>query len=169
MLYLSPEWLAAAAAAMAADRSLASALAGSTFTVEHVVEGAPGGTVRWHLVVEDGTVALVAGPAAHPDVRLTTTWATATAIARGALAAPRAFAEGRLRVGGDLRAVLDHQRALASVDDALAALRAVTTYDRTDEERTCPRCPRSKPTPSGSPASSPASPSPASDPSPSRR
>lgn len=129
MRYLSPEWLDAAHDALAADDALAGALSGVTITVEQTVDGSPDGTVRWHVAVDDGKVALTPGPAVRPDVRFTTSWATAVAIARGELAAQRAFVEGDLRVGGDLTVLIAHQRAVAAVDDALAALRAVTTYD----------------------------------------
>lgn len=133
MRYLSPEWLDAARDAVAADDALAAALAGVTLTVEQAVDGTPDGTVRWNVSVHDGKVMLTPGPAARPDVRFTTTWDTAVAIARGELAAQRAFVEGRLRVGGDLTVLITHQRAVAAVDDALAGVRAATTYDPTDD------------------------------------
>lgn len=129
MRYLSPEWLDAARDAVAADDALATALAGVTLSVEQTVDGTPDGTVRWHIAVGDGKVALTPGPASRPDVRFTTTWDTAVAVARGDLAAQRAFVEGELRVGGDLTLLIAHQHAVAAVDDALAALRADTTYD----------------------------------------
>jgi putative sterol carrier protein len=126
--YLSPEWLDAAGAALAGDDALAAALAGVTLTVEQIVDGTPDGTVRWHLAIEDGKVALTPGPAARPDVRFTTTYAVAAAVARGESSAQRAFIEGGLRVGGDLSSVVAHQRTLAAVDDALVDVRAATTY-----------------------------------------
>jgi len=126
--YLSPEWLDAAGAALAADEALAESLAGVTLTVEQAVDGTPHGTVRWHVTVDDGKVALTPGPAARPDVRFTTTYPVAAAVARGEASAQRTFIEGGLRVGGDLSLLITHQRALAAVDDALAAVRAATTY-----------------------------------------
>jgi hypothetical protein len=44
------------------------------------------------------------------------------------VSAQRAFVEGRLRVGGDLSLLVTHQRAIAAVDDALAPVRARTTF-----------------------------------------
>jgi predicted lipid carrier protein YhbT len=126
--YLSPEWMDAAGAALARDERLATALRGVRLTVEQVVED-PAGTVRWHVVVDDGRARLVPGPAAAPDLRFTTDRATAAGIASGRLSAQRAFVEGRLRVGGDLSTLLAHQRAVAAVDDALAEVRAATTFD----------------------------------------
>jgi glutamine cyclotransferase len=131
MQYLTAEWLDAAADALAADDTLATALAGVDLTIEHtVVDGdAARGAVTWHVAVADGKVSLAAGPAPRADVRFTTDRATAAAIASGALPAQRAFVEGRLQVGGDLSVLITHQRAVAAVDDALAPLRPHTTYE----------------------------------------
>lgn len=127
--YLSPRWIDAAREAVAADDGLAAALAGVTLTVEQTVEGGPDGTVTWHIAIDDGKVGLAPGPATDPDLRFTTGYDTAALVASGALAAQRAFVEGRLRVGGDLSLLLTHQRAIAAIDDALAPVRADTTYE----------------------------------------
>ena len=50
--------------------------------------------------------------------------ATAEAIHRGELSAQTAFIEGRLRLGGDLRAVIERASALAAIDDVFGAARA---------------------------------------------
>lgn len=132
MRYLSPAWTAAAGRALAADEQLADTLAGVALTVEQVVTGGPDGDVAWHLALGGRRVRLTPGPvpAGDPpaDLRFTTDYATAAAIAGGQLGAQRAFVEGRLRVGGDLSLLIAHQRALAAVDDALAKVRAETTY-----------------------------------------
>lgn len=131
MRYLSAEWFDAASEAVSADDALAAALAGVALTIEQVVVdgGGAGATVTWHVAIADGKVALAAGPAPRADVRFTTDRATAAAVASGTLSAQRAFVEGHLRVGGDLSALITHQRAVAAVDDALAPLRPRTTYD----------------------------------------
>ncbi len=126
--YLSARWIEAAGEAVAADVALPATLAGVTLTVEQTVDGGPDGTVTWHLAVADGRATLAAGPAEKPDVRFSTGYDTAAAIAAGTLAAQRAFVEGRLRVGGDLSLLIAHQRAIGALDDALAAVRADTTY-----------------------------------------
>ena len=94
-------------------------------TSPRTAEGEP---VRWHVTIADGRAALVPGAADHPDLRFTTDYATAAAIAAGTLSAQRAFVEGRLRVGGDLSLLIAHQRAIAAVDDVLAPVRDQTTY-----------------------------------------
>jgi hypothetical protein len=119
----------AASIAIAGNPGLARATAGVRLTVEHVVIDAPAGTVCWHVTIDDGHVALTEGRAVDPDLRFTTDYATASRIAAGTVGAQRAFVEGRLRVGGDLAALIRHQKALATIDDALAGVRVRT--DRT--------------------------------------
>jgi hypothetical protein len=53
---------------------------------------------------------------------------TAAAIATGRLSAQAAFIDGRLRVGGDLSALLDRAAELAALDDLFASARAATTW-----------------------------------------
>jgi len=62
----------------------------------------------------------------NPDLRFTTDYATAARIAAGGLGAQRAFVEGRLRVGGDLSLLIRHHKALSTIDDVLAGVRART-------------------------------------------
>ncbi len=119
----------AARRALAGDGELAAALAGVTLAVEQAVDGGPDGDVRWLLDIRDGQVDLVPGPAGRADLSFTTSYATAAQIAAGTLSAQRAFMEGHLKVGGDLSLLITHQRAVAAVDDALAPVRAETTYE----------------------------------------
>jgi hypothetical protein len=129
--YLSREWIDAAGRALAGDAGLKDATVDLRLTLEQVVTDGPTGTARWHIAVDHGRVELAEGapPADSPaDLRFTTSYATAAAIASGSLGAQRAFAEGRLRVGGDLSLLVAHHRTLASLDDALAPLRAETEF-----------------------------------------
>jgi SCP-2 sterol transfer family len=126
--YLSAEWMRAAHRAIADDASIGRGTAGVRLTVEHVVVDGPRGTVRWHIAVDDGEVDLVAGAAVRPDLRFTTDYATASRIAAGRMGAQRAFVEGHLRVGGDLSLLIRHHKALSTIDDALAGVRARTRY-----------------------------------------
>ncbi len=125
--FLSPEWVAALDHAVAADRPLREATADLDLVVEQVVEPVAGGEpVVFHVVFDHGTVRVAAGPAASPTVRFTQDEATARAVASGADSAQRAFMTGRLRLGGDLRAVLENQGAIAALADVFAAVRAET-------------------------------------------
>ena len=81
---------------------------------------------RYHLEVGDGRVSVHPGAAEAPTVRFSSDLATAWEIASGRGSAQRAFMAGRLRVGGDLRALLDHAAGLGATTDAFAAVRART-------------------------------------------
>ncbi len=101
--------------------------------IEQVVRAVPGrGEVRYHFRVDAGGACVVEGAPPDPaDVRLTTDYDTATAIALGKENAQSALAQGRLRLGGDIDTLVRGAAALAALDDATAALRAATTYPAT--------------------------------------
>ena len=123
--FLSPAWLAdLAAAADAVEVS-----DGESFTVQQVVVDSAEEPVRWVLRVSGGRVAVEATGVPEADVTLTTDRTTAAALARGQLAVTDAFMAGRLRVAGDLRALLRAGGVLAALDAAFASVRERTTWD----------------------------------------
>lgn len=119
--FLSEAWfeeMAAAGRAASVDDSL-------RLTVQQVVTGVPDqGDVAYVVEIRDGTIDVRRGHAVEPDLRFTQDHATALAVHRGELAAQAAFIAGRLRVGGDLSALLVHARTLAEVDDVFGGARA---------------------------------------------
>jgi putative sterol carrier protein len=124
--FLSPEWVAdlattAEGVEVAADQDV---------TVQQVVVVDGGGEqVRWGLRVAGGRVAVVPGEVPGADVTLTTDQATATSLARGEAAVTDVFMAGRLRLAGDLRALMRAGAALGALDEAFAAVRDRTTWD----------------------------------------
>jgi hypothetical protein len=125
--FLSELWLGELDRAVRASASV-SALA--PIVIEQVVRDVPGrGEVRYRIQVDDGGARVAEGaPPGPPDVRLTTDYPTAVAIALGKENAQIALARGRLRIGGDIDTLARRAGALAALDDATAALRAATTY-----------------------------------------
>jgi len=126
--FLSPAWLHDLDAAVRAEPEL-SAL--NPIEIEQVVSGVPRrGEVRYRIVVDDGGAHVsVDGERDHAaDVRLTTDFATAVAIAAGKENAQTALAEGRLRLGGRIDLLVRRAPAFAALGDATAALRALTTF-----------------------------------------
>jgi putative sterol carrier protein len=122
--FLSPEWLDDLVAAA----QTGSGPDGAPFTLQQVVAGTPEGEVAWSVTVGDGSVAVAKGR--HPAATITFTQdrSTAAAIHQGELSAQAAFMTGRLRVGGDVRVLLERQDAMASLDDLFARVRLATTY-----------------------------------------
>ena len=89
-----------------------------------IPDGPEGREVAYALVVDEGRVRLVRGRVDDPDLTFTQDRATAEAIHRGELSAQAAFMQGRLRLGGDLRTVIDRAGELAAIDDVFASARA---------------------------------------------
>ena len=75
---------------------------------------------RWQVVIADGRVRIEHDPSADADVRITTDLATASGIHAGEISAQRAFLDGRLRIGGDVQALMDHREVLAELGLGLA-------------------------------------------------
>lgn len=121
----SEEWIAALDTVARADEGLRAASAGRRVVIgQEVVDGER--RTRWHVVLDDGEVAVRPGPAPDPDVIFSQDRATAEAVARGEVAARTAFVLGHIRIGGDIRVLLDLAPALAGLGDVFAGVRALT-------------------------------------------
>lgn len=121
--FLSDAWFAELEAAAGAAR-VADDLA---VTIQQVVTDGDD-EVAFSIALADGVARVRRGhdPGAHVTFRQDRT--TAAAIARGELSAQVAFLDGRLRLGGDITALLDRSGAVAAVDDLFRTVRASTTW-----------------------------------------
>lgn len=125
--FLSPEWLEL-------QRSLASTLPvrpGATARLQIVVTGGPDGDVIYTQVIEDGQlVASVLGADDSADVTLTQAYPDAVAIAKGELDANAAFMQGRVKVVGNMGALMAVMPLTQSTDyqDLVTALAADTEF-----------------------------------------
>lgn len=126
--FLSGEWIEEAAEAAASSEELKEATAGVHLAVQQIVTGGPEGDARYVVSIDDGALVLRLGEDDTPDVTFTLEWATAVAMATGALGAQEAFTTGRLQLRGDVATLLRHGPALAGVDAVFASLRERTTY-----------------------------------------
>ena len=93
-----------------------------SLTLRHVI-----GEVIYVVRVEGGAVRASLGDA-PADVTFIEDYETAAAIARGELAPQQAVMSGRLKVTGDVSALVRHAGALRAVEDAFASARAGTSY-----------------------------------------
>ena len=123
--FLSPEWI----------RALDTAAGGATvpgdarLTLQQIVVGDDGeADVRFHLVVGDGRLRMLAGEAASAEVTFIQSREVAAALSRGELNAQQALAAGRLKLRGDLDLLLRQAPALTALEDVFAAVRAETIY-----------------------------------------
>lgn len=125
--FLSEMWLRDLDAAVQASATVAVL---APVEIEQVVSGVPGrGDVRYRIRIDSGGARVTTAEASEPpDLRLSTDYDTAVAIASGRENAQIALARGRLRLGGDIEVLIRRADALGALEDATAALRAATTY-----------------------------------------
>jgi hypothetical protein len=121
--YLSDEWFDQLGAAPERPGD-----GGHQLVLQHVVTGGPSGETRYHVLITDGRAQIIRGVAADPDVTFAEDYATAASIASGQLSAPTALLAGRIRVAGDMAALVARQGELAVDDPVPPAARAATTY-----------------------------------------
>ncbi len=129
--FLSPAWIAeldAAARAAASGGGPAVLPVGPTLRVAVEVPDAPGGAVRYVMVLDAAGPRVVAGADEPADVTLRQTYAVARRLNRGEANAQRVLAEGSATIDGDLNRLAAAAADLARLDDAFAAVRAATTF-----------------------------------------
>jgi len=128
--YPSAAWIDRAAGAVAGDAALQQLRPPEPFVIQQTVgtatevDDAP--SLVWHVAFGPDGVHLRGGRPAHADVTFACDLETARSIHNGEQSAQGAFMAGHLRVGGDINALLAHQDLLASLSDALGAVRDVT-------------------------------------------
>ena len=127
--FLSDEWVAAMNAAAAGSDRLAEATVTTALAIQQVIRRADGGDVAYVVRVDHGRVSVEPGRDPAADVTVTEDLDTAVAVARGELNPQVAFMTGRVRVAGDIRALLAGYQALADLEDVFDPVRAATSYD----------------------------------------
>lgn len=120
-VYLSPEWIEEADAALRASGLCTSE--GDRFAVEQQV-----GEIVFHMVFDGNGACMGSGPATDPAVVFCQSWETAVAVAQGQLSAEEAVLNGEVTFEGDPMALLSHRRLLAHAEDVFAALRTRTLW-----------------------------------------
>ena len=121
--FLSGEWLERLAAATAP----AAGPPDVQVSIHQRVTGGPDGDVEYTVRLSGGRVTVEPGPG-PADVEIVEDYETAAAISQGRLSPAAAFAAGRLRLGGAVGALVEHQEALSAVGPLLAGLAGTTTY-----------------------------------------
>jgi hypothetical protein len=123
-VFLSSEWIAELDAAVAAS-SLPPATQGQRITIEQRITDTPTASeVTFHLVIAADGAHVAEGPAAAPDVTVTTDYETARALHEGRTTALHALISGRYKIRGRLTSL----RLLSELDDTFVAVRRRTTF-----------------------------------------
>ncbi|HWC40108.1 MAG TPA: SCP2 sterol-binding domain-containing protein [Acidimicrobiales bacterium] len=126
--FLSDEWLAQLNHAVAADERASTAAAGIHLVIQQVVVADDRDQIRYATRVDDGRVWVEPGPAEDAHVTITEDYDTATALAQGATTPQDAILAGKVRVRGDVGALLKGQEVLERVRACYDDVRAHTEY-----------------------------------------
>ena len=117
--YLSPEWIDAYNAVMAADDAVRKALKGKSAVIQMVVADAPAGEIRYSLRIGDGTASASLGDADDAEVTIRQSYETSAQVNRGELDGAKAFTQGKVKISGKMMKMMQLQRPLAEVQKAL--------------------------------------------------
>ena len=117
--YLSPEWIDAYNATMAADDAVRKALKGKSAVIQMVVADAPGGEIHYALRIGDGTAAAGLGDADDAEVTIRQSYDTSAQVNRGELDGAKAFTQGKVKISGKMMKMMQLQKPLAEVQKAL--------------------------------------------------
>jgi hypothetical protein len=123
--YLSDEWFDAVTTALAGAPPAGTE---RPLVLQQIVTGGPDGDVSYALVVDAEGVRLLRGSAERSDATITQDYTTASALQRGQLTLQQAFMAGRVKVRGNMTALMAGQTALSDLDPLPASVRAETTY-----------------------------------------
>ena len=117
--YLSPEWIDAYNATVAADDSVRKALKGKSAVIQMVVSDAPSGEVHYWLRIGDGTASVGLGDAEGADVTISQSYETSAQVNRGDLDGAKAFTQGKVKIAGKMIKMMQLRGPLAEVQKAL--------------------------------------------------
>ncbi|MDQ6949291.1 MAG: DUF4263 domain-containing protein [Actinomycetota bacterium] len=80
---------------------------GASALIQYVITGGPGGDIRYYQEIKDGRF-VSSSPTVHPspDVTLTQSYPDSVSMMRGELDANSAFMQGRIRVSGNMGALM---------------------------------------------------------------
>jgi len=120
--YLSPEWIDAYNATVAADDSVRAAMKGKSAVLQMLIAEAPGGEIHYWLRIGDGTVSATLGDAENAEVTISQSYDTAAKVNRGELDGAKAFTQGKVKIKGKMLKMMQLRGPLAEVQKALGTI-----------------------------------------------
>ncbi len=121
--FLSDDYLSAATEALAANESFQGVIVNVDLTIQFTVTDTPSGDdIDYTLKIADGTAGLYPGVDEAADVTVTNSYDTAAGISKGQVNTQMAFMQGKLKVGGNMAALLMNQNVINEFATALSTL-----------------------------------------------
>jgi putative sterol carrier protein len=120
--YLSPEWIDAYNATVAADDAVRAAMKGKSAVLQMLIAEAPGGEVHYFLRIADGSVTAALGDADNAEVTISQSYETAAKVDSGELDGQKAFTQGKVKIKGKMMKMMQLRGPLAELQKALGAI-----------------------------------------------
>ena len=117
--FLSPEWIDAYNATVAADESVRAAMKGRNAVIQMLIAEGPDGEIRYWLRIGDGSVWAALGDADNAEVTISQSYDTAAKVNRGELDGAKAFTQGKVKIKGKMMEMMQLRGPLAELQKAL--------------------------------------------------
>ena len=117
--YLSPEWIDAYNATVAADDSVRAAMKGKNAVIQMLIAEAPDGEIHYWLRIGDGSVSAALGDAEGAEVTISQPYDTAAKVNSGELDGQKAFTQGKVKIKGKMMKMMQLRGPLAELQKAL--------------------------------------------------
>lgn len=120
--FLTEEWAQDVTTALNNHEGFKNAIGAADLAIQFSVEDGPDGDVDYYLKSSGGTTNVSIGALDDPDVTVTQSYESATAISKGELNTQTAFMTGKLKVSGNLAKLMMHQSAVQQWGAAVSDL-----------------------------------------------
>lgn len=121
--FLSEEYVAATAEALANHAGFIAASAGVDLALQFRVTDMPeGDDVTYYVDIHDGAATVGLGDLESPDVTITNNYETATGISTGDLNTQMAFMTGKLKVSGEMAKLMLNQNSINEMTKAMSGI-----------------------------------------------
>ena len=117
--YLSPEWIDAYNATVAADESVRAAMKGRNAVIQMLIAEGPDGEIHYWLQIGDGSVSAALGDADNAEVTISQSYDTAAKVNSGELDGQKAFTQGKVKIKGKMMKMMQLRGPLAELQKAL--------------------------------------------------
>src|SRR6202453_5018833 len=117
--YLSPEWIDAYNATVAADDAVRAAMKGKNAVIQMLIAEAPDGEIHYWLRIGDGSVSAALGDADNAEVTISQSYDSAAKVNSGDLDGQKAFTQGKGKLKGKMMKMMQLRGPLAELQKAL--------------------------------------------------
>jgi len=120
--YLSPEWIDAYNATVAADDAVRAAMKGKNAVIQMLIAEAPDGEIHYWLRIGDGSVSAALGDADNAEVTISQSYDTAAKVNSGELDGQKAFTQGKVKIKGKMMKMMQLRGSLEKIQGVVGGI-----------------------------------------------